>query len=522
MFKRALCVMLGLSLLFSVCGVRVFMVATDEKLSAAAVRQSSKLRQIARLRGTIYDVNGVPLTNGSNELVTVIFPNEKGVIVAGELLEGDELETALKRLRSGNVVVAKKPLIANTNGAVTLSVPKRYSGVLSHIIGYTDSSGHGVTGLEKGFDSLLFSDLGLSFSYTTDSNGRMIDGMEWSVERDESMGSVQLTVDSRLQSLAERALSGNKGAVVIMDAKNAEIRAVVSSPSFSYDDMKGSLEAEDSPFINRALCQYNVGSVFKPLIAAVAIENGLSNFKCTCKGVITVQGKDFRCNSHVGHGIVDMEQALAKSCNVYFYELAVRLGADAVYDMASCFKFDTVLDLGGGITAESGRLPSKLTLTNSKAALLNLSIGQGELMITPVGICLLYSSIINEGRYCLPKIVKGYSLNGEETVIQTSPPTVAMKKSTANILKAYLLTALKSGTGSSAYIEGIDAGGKTGTAQTGWMDGDRRILNGWFCGYFCGNDDYVIAVVCEDVSSGSNDCAPIFKTITEEMKILGF
>ena len=97
--------------------------------------------------------------------------------------------------------------------------------------------------------------------------------------------------------------------------------------------------------------------------------------------------------------------------------------------------------------------------------------------------------------------MKGYSLNGEETVIQTSPPTVAMKKSTANILKAYLLTALKSGTGSSAYIEGIDAGGKTGTAQVG-SNGSNNGLFVAFAPY--DKPEIAVCVVLEHGVSGAN------------------
>ena len=523
MFKRALSVMLGLTVMFVVCAARIYTVATDEKLSAAAAKQSTRVKRISDVRGTVFDVNGIPLTNAEKKNVTVIFPNEKGAIAASKLLSGEELERALETLRNGTLVVVDKVLGFDTDGAVTLSVPERYTGLLSHVIGYTDGSGHGVCGVEKGFDSLLYSKNGIEFSYSTDSNGRMIEGMGWSVEQDSNEASVTLTIDSRLQSLAERAMQGlGRGAVVIMDAKTAEIRALVSTPSFSYDDLQSSLEATDSPFINRALCSYNVGSVFKPLVAAAAIENGLADYKYTCCGVITVDGKDFRCNSSQGHGEVDMSEALAKSCNTYFYNLALELGAEDVFDMASGFKFDSELELGGDIVAESGKLPQKHTLESSKAALLNLSIGQGELMVTPVAMSLLYVSIVSGGKYRLPTIVKSYCENGEETHISASPPTVVMKESTAELLKKYLMTALKSGTGSSAYVDGIVAGGKTGTAQTGWKDGNRSILNGWFCGFFEGENDYVITVVREDVTSGSNDCAPIFKTVTEEMKVLGF
>ena len=94
---------------------------------------------------------------------------------------------------------------------------------------------------------------------------------------------------------------------------------------------------------------------------------------------------------------------------------------------------------------------------------------------------------------------------------------------TADILKGFLMSALQNGTGNGAFVEGISAGGKTGTAQTGWKTEDRSILNGWFCGFFEGKDtEYVIVVLKEDVKSGSYDCAPIFREITLKMHSLGY
>lgn len=521
--KRALSCFILMCLMLVICGVRVFIVATDEELSAAAVKQATKLKTISGLRGTVYDVNGVPITNTLKKWVTVIFPTEKGAIAAGEILSGEQLDSVLKTLRNGTPAVVDGKMTVQSEGAVTLQVPVRYNGTLQHVIGYIDGSGHGVAGIEKGFDSVLYSQNGIGLSYTTDSGGRMIEGMGWSIETAENIGSVTLTVDSRLQAIAERAMTGvEAGAAVIMHAETGEIRAMVSVPDFSAYDVAGSLSAPNSPFINRALCSYNVGSVFKPIIAAAAIESGLSDYRYNCKGSVEIDGKEFRCNSHAGHGEIDLETALAKSCNTYFYTLAMKLGADLVYDMSSRFKFDSMLDLAGGITVNNGNLPNRDILENSRAALINLSIGQGDLMITPVTLSLLYSAIINGGEYTLPKIVKSYVQDGKEVIIDSLPPTLAISSTTADILKEYLKTALKSGTGSSAYVEGIDAGGKTGTAQTGWKDEDRSILNGWFCGFYEGNSPYVITVLKEDVKSGSADCAPIFKSIIEEMKILQF
>ena len=179
--------------------------------------------------------------------------------------------------------------------------------------------------------------------------------------------------------------------------------------------------------------------------------------------------------------------------------------------------------MGGGIVSSKGNLPTLRRLTDSSAALINLSIGQGDLLVTPIGICALYAAIVNGGEYYLPNIVKSKTQNGVEYVSEWLPSTEAMSNVTAEILKGFLMSTLKSGTGNKAFVEGVIAGGKTGTAQTGWKSDGRSILNGWFCGFMEGKDtDYVIVILKEDVKSGSVDCAPIFGEITMKMHGLGY
>ncbi len=521
--KRALSCFIVLCLLFVVCGARVFVVATDEELLEAANNQSTKLKQICSIRGTIYDKDGNPLTEALSSTVSVILPTEEGVIAVAQMLEGDQREQALKTLSSGTPVVVRANYYGFCDSVLSVKAPKRYSSILTHIIGYCDASGHGVSGLEHYFDDILYSQNGIGISYTTDSNGRMIEGMEYEVVEDTPKGSVTLTIDSELQKIAQYALGETQsGTVVVMDAETSEIRAIASSPTFDTEDISASLNAADSPFLNRAFCTYNVGSVFKPVIAAAAIEGGLGDYKYTCNGSITVNGTTFRCNKSSGHGEVDMETAVAYSCNTYFYTLALKLGAEKLLKTVGGLRFQTGLDLGGGLYTNKGVLPTNESLSSLNTALCNFSIGQGDLMVTPVNLSLLYAAILNGGEYRMPKIVKSVEVNGVTTETAQLPATRAFKSATADTLKSYLYTALKSGTGSSAYIEGVNAGGKTGTAQTGWKHGDRNILNGWFCGFFEGNRTYVITVLREDVQSGSSDCAPIFKSIISQMQNLNF
>lgn len=522
-FKRSVfCFVLILTLML-VSGLRVMTVACDRRLSLAATEQSTRRVDISSNRGNIFDCNGMPLTDTYYDTVTVVLPTDLASVPLSEMLSGEQYKAALNRIRQGNAVTVFGKTPFTKGDWKQLFVPQRYGTMLTHVLGYVGSDGHGVTGVEKAFDDLLCARSPLSISYSTDRRGQMLKGLGVTVDEGQKGGNVTLTVDSRLQVLTEQAMSETMaGAAVILEARTGKLKAVVSCPDYDRENIAAALKAEHSPLINRATYSYNVGSVFKPCLASAALENGLSDYRYTCTGSITVGDVTFKCNRSAGHGELGLKEALAVSCNTYFYTLGERLGAEAVYNMAKALRFGEVLDCGGGTVSSSGAVPSVETLKSIPAELTNLSIGQGELMLSPIALSLLYAAVVNGGEYRLPYIVQSTELDGQEQRRQPSLPTYAFSKKTADVLKEYLKNALQNGTGSSAFTEGVSSGGKTGTAQTGWRDGDRNILNGWFCGFYEGNEPYVIVIVKEDVKSGSTDCAPIFKEITKAMKNLEF
>ena len=522
-YKRSLWCFVLILCVILVAVMRVMTVVSDPKLSTAAVKQSTRTVQVTQNRGEIYDCNGIPLTDRYFDEVTVVLPTSKASVPLSEMLSGSEYNEALTRIRQGQsvTVAGKRPI--TKGGWETFFVPRRYGSMLAHTLGYIDSTGHGVSGVEKAFDSLLYTDSYQSISYTADSLGRMLEGVDYTVDKGEKGGNVTLTVDSRIQFLCEQAMAEVQcGASVIVEAKTGKIRAIVSRPNYDRNDIASALKSDDSPLINRATYSYNVGSVFKPLLAAAALENDLEDYRYNCMGSITVGDKTFRCNKSAGHGELGLKEALAYSCNTYFYTLGQRLGAENICEKSSALRFGREFDCGGGLVSSSGSMPKLETLQSLPAELVNLSIGQGELMLSPIALSNLYCAIVNGGEYRLPYLVEVTEQNGIKTRHEPSLPTVAFSKNTAEILKEYLKEALVNGTGSSAYSDGISAGGKTGTAQTGWVEDGRRILNGWFCGFYDGKEDYAIIILKEDVKSGSTDCAPIFKTLTEEMQNLGF
>ena len=520
--RMTVCFLLILTVMLT-ASVRVALIGSDEKLSQAAVEQSTRRVDVATIRGDIFDCNGVALTDVTRQAVTVVFPSSSAAVALSQILSDEDLDDAVKKIRNGqSVTVYGKAM--NTKGPwYTFFVPRRYDGTATHILGYIGGDGHGVSGVEKAFDGVLFSDLKVGARYSINSLGRMLEGNGFEVFESKASGSVTLTVDSRLQALAERAMADvTCGAAVIMEAATGKLKAVVSRPDFEVGNIGAALNDPNSPLINRAVYSYNVGSVFKPCIAAAALENGLGDYRYVCKGSITVDGKTFKCHKASGHGELGLKEALAESCNTYFYTLGEHLGAEAVYGMSKLLRFGEGIDCGGGLTSSAGSMPSLNMLRLSVRELTNLSIGQGELMLSPVAVAVMYAAVVNGGEYRQPYLVQSVSDGQNTENNKPSLPTVAFSKTTADILKEYLKNVLQNGTGNAAFSDGISAGGKTGTAQTGWRDGDRSVLNGWFCGFYEGQRDYVIVVLKEDVRSGSSDCAPIFKNITEGMKSLGF
>ncbi len=518
-YKRAIFCFVSMLIVMVVCGARVFVIATDEKLSEAAVNQSTRRVTIAQNRGQIFDCNGVQLTDIEKETVTVVFPCEQGIIALSEMLDGIELENGIKRLKKGDYVVVRGKTPLTTGGCEILNVPLRYGDTATHLLGYVDNDGHGLNGIEKGLDDVLYSDSGISILYSVDSVGRMLPGAQRTVDYGTKGGNVTLTIDGIIQKITQRAMENvSAGAAVVIDAESGEIRSMVSKPDYDRNNVAEYLTDKNSPLINRALYPYNVGSVFKPCLSVAALENHLEDYCYDCKGAFSIGDLTFKCNKSQGHGTLDLSQALAYSCNTYFYTLGLNLKADNLYKTAKLFRFGEALDLGANIVSQKGSITDKNKLERIDAAVVNLSIGQGDLLLSPIAISTMYSAIINDGRYYLPKVIKSTEKNGKVTNYNQSLPTVTMKKSTADIVKNQLVNALKNGTGKEAYVEGISAGGKTGTAQTGWEDNGRSILNGWFCGFYEGvTGKYVIVILKEDVKSGSADCAPIFKEIISQL-----
>ena len=214
---------------------------------------------------------------------------------------------------------------------------------------------------------------------------------------------------------------------------------------------------------------------------------------------------------------MNLEKALANSCNTYFYNFAFNIGADDILKTASVLQFGNTLKLCDGIETAKGSVPKLKSLSNI-AYLANLSIGQGELLLSPVSILTLYCSIASGGYYYIPSLVEGTLKDGGFKPYNIGKPTKVMSKDTANILKHHLETVITEGTGEAAKPKTITAAGKTATAQTGkYIDG-VEINEGWFCGFFpIENPKYVVIVFSENTLRQSKSCSQVFAEIADSI-----
>lgn len=527
MRKRMLAIMMVISLMFVTVSGRLCYLMAGPNTLAAATAQTSKTITVTVPRGTIYDCRMVPLTNTQTRTVAVIPPTVAAVAAVTEQLSGEAAKAALERLQAGNPVLTEVPSDFTCPDAEIYTVPVRYSSkqTAAHTIGYLDGEGRGVTGIEYAFEDLLGGKEPLRVTYAVDAVGRPLSGVKPTVTGTARVQSgVVLTLDSRVQRIVETAASESidKGAVLVMESATGKLLAACSLPDYSPLDVASSLEAENAPLVNRVLSSYNIGSVFKICVAAAALKNGTTTLRtATCTGSVLVGSNRFHCHLLTGHGTVDMTQALAQSCNCYFIELGLSTGAQAIYDMCVRMGFNRAYSLAASMTAASGTLPSLSVLKSQPAALANLSFGQGDLMLTPLHVATMVAAVANGGYLVTPSLVEG-TTDGE-TVQRVSPsqPVRVLSEQNAELLRQMMCQVVEGGTGRAAQPESGGAGGKTATAETGWVIDETAIKQAWFAGFYPADGTYTIVVLCENGNGGAADCAPVFKKIADAMAQAG-
>ncbi len=522
--KRSLiCFFIVISLFLS-CILRVAVISAKDYKQVQEQQSSLKIK-IANLRGTIFDKNLIPITNSEKKIIACVSPTPRAVTAISNVLKGDALKSVLDRLKNNKPVICEVEEKIECDGIVCTEIYTHNSEKTPaiHTIGYTDSDNKGVSGLEKAYDEILYTEKTASISYSCDGLGKILSGISPNLQNDSSIiaNGVVSTIDINIQNLLEEySKSIESGAVIVSEVSNSKIRGIVSRPNFDCTAVNKYLNKQNSPLFNRTISAYNVGSAFKPCIAAAAIETGLENFTHNCTGSFRIVDRVFRCHKASGHGITDLNTGLMNSCNTFFYNLSFAVGGDKIYKTAKSLNFGEKIKLCDGIATAKGSIPNKNTLQNI-AHLANFSIGQGELTATPISMLTLYNAIANGGKYYLPSIVEGTLKNGEIIKYNIGSPTIAFNEETAQSIKGYLKSVVEEGTGTLAKPKNTNAAGKTSTAQTGKYENGTEICSSWFCGFFpYENPKYSIIVFCENSEKQTKSCAEIFSQIADGITAL--
>lgn len=472
-------------------------------------------------RGDIYDCHGFLLTNQNTEYLAVIAPTEKAVKRLNSFYNLQERSNILERLKSNKPILVAAPKLINNDNIYGFAYTNRYdnTSLAKHLIGYINSDNNGVSGIEKSYNEVLYSNESFSVSIPTNAKGEVLKDAKLQFYGKKNNNAVYLTIDKRIQSIAEEmAKPLKKGAVIIAETSTGKIRALLSKPDFEPNNLAAYLNSSDSPLLNRALECYNVGSIFKPCIAVAAIKCGLKDFTYNCSGSCEIDGLTFNCHKNSGHGLMNLNSALSQSCNTYFYNLGINVDKNILYNTAVSFGFISSEKIADGMTSKKGNISSLSELNFSNRLVANFSIGQGNILLSPVSMLNLYNAIANGGSYTKPYVIEKTVVNNEEQKY-TSSTINAMDNATSEIIKSALLSVVEEGTGKPAKSEKIMLAGKTATAETGWEINGKTAVHSWFCGFFpYYNPKFTIVVFAENSETENSSCAEIFRLIAEKLK----
>ncbi|MEG1479724.1 MAG: penicillin-binding protein 2 [Kiritimatiellia bacterium] len=425
-------------------------------------------------------------------------------------------------------------------GVVVMPVPRRvypHGALAAHVIGSvgffaTDPEPNGVrwhfrlpeprgrSGIEARYDDLLS---GMSGEAVLRVDSRGYAHERWVKQKERSGRDLMLTLDVKLQQVAEAALAHRPGAVVALDPRNGDLLVLASAPTYDLNEMvppvsstyyRGLLDNEEKPLFNRAIQgTYPPGSVFKPFTAIAAQENNFNaDTLYNCDGIYTDYNCRLRCANHYGHGELDLRQAIMKSCNPYFCAMGTQVGIEAISATAeqAGFGVKTGIDLPGeakGImpTPEWKLRSQKARWTPADTA--QCSIGQGMILVTPLQVAHAIGSLAEGGATYRPRLVAFGNHQGElQRRLSWSHDAIRA------VIDGMELV-VSSGTGRTMQVEGVAVAGKTGTAE--YIDSQRVRRKRVWCAAFAPADHPEIVVVglLDNGAGGGKDVGPIIQKV---------
>jgi penicillin-binding protein 2 len=391
----------------------------------------------------------------------------------------------------------------------------------------------GSSGLEASYEIFLRGEKGYEF-ISVNSKGQLLGPLEEGRRDIPSKDGfdLMLSIDFGLQAFAESLMTNYRGALVAIDPNDGGVLALVSKPDFDPSIFSGVTSSEiwthlntdpEKPLFNRAtMTRYPPGSTFKMLVAAAALEEGIidEHFHYTCGGSFRFGTKVFR-DTHV-HGSVNVVEAIQQSCDVFFYQLVLKVGLDKLYEYSKRFGFSkpTGIDIGD---ETSGLIPSAEYYDRvygkgkwTQGNLVSLGIGQGEIGVSPLQMAQYVAALANNGTLLQPHAVN--SIRNKRTnkvdMIDHSEIPVWLNGNVMRMIREGMRRVVEEpgGTGGLARIAGVVSAGKTGTAQN--PHGEDHA---WYVGFApFDHPKIAIAVMLENAGFGGTKAAPIAGMVMEK------
>ncbi|HHX60302.1 MAG TPA: penicillin-binding protein 2 [Epulopiscium sp.] len=431
----------------------------------------------------------------------VIFKSEN-IVIHAHNRRMDPIENEVVR---GDILSSDGQLIATTimNGEkASRQYPKGRT--YAHAVGYTQE---GKTGIEAFANvELLRANYNLESIFRRTFEDKKFEGRD-----------VILTIDNRLQEVAQEALGGHKGAIVMIESSTGKIKAFISKPDFDPNKVSENwkqliTDDENTPLVNRAFSGlYPPGSIFKIITTQAFLDkNGPdADLSYTCTGQITVDNNTIRCFNEKVHGELDLASAFRQSCNTYFINMGMDVGAKELRKTGEKYMFNEALP----ISMEHSKSQLLRGDQTTDAELSATSIGQGKTLVTPIHMAMIAASIANEGLLMKPYIID-YSKDKKGNVKTKNLPEYVgqiMSSEDAKRIETMMVEVVRNGTGNKAAVTHMYVGGKTGTAEN-----EKSKDHSWFIG-FAGDEapEIAIAVIIENAGKDASASSVANKVIKE-------
>ncbi len=553
-------IIISVFIFFVACHLFYLQIIKGEFYYNVSVDNSIRIVPVSAPRGRVLDRNGVVLADNRHSFDVVVLPQE--------MQDKDELfDFIAKTLRADRKKLlqkfAQRKIAPFSPVVVAEDVTKqqamlieenryRFSGVYieesysryypfhevgAHVLGYVGKisreeleelkdygasplSTIGKNGIEDYYDSYLRGQEG-GLQMQINSRGRQVRLL--GIRQAQAGHDITLTVDARLQQMAYDGLAGRRGAVIVMSLETGEILSMVSSPAYDPNvfvdsqlkSQAGALFIDNqAPLLNRAIKgQYPPGSVFKIVVAAAGLATNQVDPAKTydCDGVYSLGAAKFRC-LHI-HGPQNLFQGMMHSCNIYFYNIGKILGAEKIYRYAKLLGLGrlTGVDLP---FEEKGNLTHPGQRAWYMGDTLNMSIGQGDVLATPLQLLRVVSTVALNGHEVQPYLLK--ALSSQELVKLSTSRHIGMIPQVYEILNNALRMVVDEQTGTAHLLNIPDMKvlGKTGTAQAG----SGRESHAWFVGYTLDTAPRVAICVFLENGGSSYNSVVVTQQILKQMR----